>query len=160
MQQVVLDPSPVLESLIIRQLCDVTPPIKSATREEQHASHRLLIVEDDFDQLEIFSALFKAEGFDEIMASSGSDALALLNRSVPDLVVTDLQMPGMNGAELTKNIRANPIWEHLPILVLTVHGDPILDQIDRSFGADAFCSKTISSGALIQKIRGLLAKRG
>jgi two-component system NtrC family response regulator len=102
-------------------------------------SRNLMLVDDDKNFLRVLTYHIRDLGFRAIPASSGEEALKLLEDARPDLVITDLRMPGMDGMELLEKIRR--IYTDLPVIVLTAHGsiDKAVEAIKR--GAYDFLSK-------------------
>ena len=80
---------------------------------------RILIVDDEPELLEAWSFALEYVGYDVDRASNGEEALELVRIDMPDLIVTDLMMPGMNGEELCRQVRANPDWQAIPIILHT-----------------------------------------
>jgi CheY-like chemotaxis protein len=80
---------------------------------------RVLLVDDEFELLEALSFALKYAGYEVDCARDGSDALARVQRQMPDLVVTDLMMPDMDGEALCRALRQHPVWSHIPILLHT-----------------------------------------
>lgn len=80
---------------------------------------RVLIVDDEPDLLDAWSFALELAGYSVDRANDGKTALALMNKRVPDLVITDLMMPGMNGDELCLHLRAKAEWAAVPILLHT-----------------------------------------
>jgi CheY-like chemotaxis protein len=80
---------------------------------------RVLIVDDEPDLLEVWSFALEHVGYLVDRAHNGKTALAILAARIPDLIITDLMMPGMNGEELCRIVRDNPVWADVPILLHT-----------------------------------------
>jgi two-component system, chemotaxis family, chemotaxis protein CheY len=86
----------------------------------------VLVVEDDADIRHAIAELLEDEGYDCILAAHGADALESLDRRTPSLVLIDLLMPVMNGAELIAQLGRDARWRDLPIVVMTAAGDRII----------------------------------
>jgi CheY-like chemotaxis protein len=82
----------------------------------------LLIVDDDQDLLHVVGDLLRMEGYHVVTATSGEDALALVERLAPDLIITDMMMPNMDGVELLKQMAADGRYRHVPAIALTAAG--------------------------------------
>jgi circadian clock protein KaiC len=113
---------------------------------------RILIVDDEPDERFLLRRLFERAGHEVTDATDGSAALAAVRESPPDLVVTDMMMPVMDGAELIRRLRGDPATAGIPILAST--GDP-----DRAGNADVVVSKSFSLRHLAAAVDALL-KRG
>lgn len=81
---------------------------------------RIVIIEDHPVLISIYRNKFIAEGFQVEIATDGESGLALINRIKPDLVVLDLAMPKLNGIELLKMLRVNPLFETLPVIIFLI----------------------------------------
>ena len=83
----------------------------------------LLLVEDDPDLLEVLRLTFEHEGFKLVLARNGEEALDKAQRFAPDLIVLDVMMPGLDGIEVCRRLRAQPSFRKLPILMLTAKSE-------------------------------------
>jgi len=96
---------------------------------------RVLVVDDQPSNLRIISALLSRQGYSVQTAESGEDALRLLEQQLPDLLLLDMMMPGMDGFDLLAEVRENPAWSALPVVFLTAAHDREL--LLRAFDAGA-----------------------
>jgi len=97
----------------------------------------------------------KAAGYEVIEAKDGSDALTKFTRSL-SMVVTDLNMPAMDGIELIKRVRADPAFKYVPIVVLTTESEAAKKQAARSAGATAWIVKPFRPEQLIAVVQKVL----
>jgi CheY-like chemotaxis protein len=120
---------------------------------------RILVVDDSVILQRITAMTLNRVGHTVVGASDGPEAVAYLEHNEVDLIIVDLAMPGMDGLTLVRNLRADPRFQRLPILVLTASG---LEQ-DRlkaeAIGVDAFMNKPASSQELISATSQLLARQ-
>ena len=114
---------------------------------------RILVVDDEPDQRFLTRRIFKRAGYEVAEAEDGSVALAAMRESPPDLLVTDMTMPVMNGAELIRRVRGEPAMAHIPIVV--VSGDPHL-----AGAADAILTKPFDWQELVATVDRLLKEEG
>jgi CheY-like chemotaxis protein len=120
-------------------------------------TRKTILVVDDHDlSREMLSRRLARKGFDVITAVDGEDAVRTALDHVPDLVLMDLSMPGVDGWEAIKWIRKNPSIANVPIIALTAHEMDGLEAAVRSGGFDGFETKPIDLPRLIEKIRGKL----
>jgi DNA-binding NarL/FixJ family response regulator len=121
-------------------------------------SKRLLVVDDEVNLLRAVEACLRAEGFEVITARSGADALVSVAQTVPDLIVSDIRMPGMNGYELAQQLRASSRTMLVPVVFLTAKGETG-DRIEgfRS-GVDAYLTKPFEPDELIAVIKNILTR--
>ena len=118
-------------------------------------ARRVLVVDDDANLLKLLALRFEKEGFDVSEASSGEGALALLASRVPDLVITDMRMGGMDGLALFEAVnRRHP---SLPVIILTAHGN-IPDAVDATRrGVFSYLTKPVEARALMAEVERALA---
>lgn len=117
---------------------------------------RLLIVDDEPDTLKTVAVLLRGEGYDVLTARNSMDALVHVARAVPDLVISDIRMPGMSGYELARALREAPRTSLVPIIFLTGK-DQTEDRIEGyRAGVDAFIEKPFDHAELLALVRNLL----
>jgi CheY-like chemotaxis protein len=116
---------------------------------------RALVVDDAPDVVEMLAMLLRYSGYHVVTAFSASDALGAAQAATFDVVVSDIGMPGMNGYELAKALRALPDYLAVPMIALT--GFAMFDDRDRALeaGFNAFLTKPINPLALIELIERL-----
>src|SRR5689334_315513 len=117
---------------------------------------RLLVVDDEPNLLLAVAAVLRGEGFEVATARDGRDAVLQIARSVPDLVVSDVRMPAMDGYALARHLRSAPHTSLIPIVFLTAKDDT-KDRIEgfRS-GIDAYLTKPFEPDELVAVIRSIL----
>src|SRR4028118_782068 len=101
----------------------------------------VLIVEDSGMQREMISELLKKQGLDVIVAGDGLEGKEQIEANNPDLVITDLIMPLMNGYELCRWIKGNPKSQNLPVIVCSIKNEEVDRYWGRKQGADAYITK-------------------
>lgn len=120
-----------------------------------NARTTILIVDDDRRFRSVLAAEIQAAGFSALTASNGAEALDLANRNGPDLVLTDLAMPEMDGFDLIEALRAS---SDVPILVLSVRGADADKIRALDLGADDFVTKPFSLPELLARVRAQLRR--
>lgn len=121
-------------------------------------SKRLLIVDDEPNLLRALEAYLSSEGFDVTTARSGAEALTNVAQVVPDLIVSDIRMPGMNGYELARHFRDSPRTSLVPIVFLTAKGETT-DRIEGfRAGVDAYVTKPFVPDELVAVIRNIISR--
>ncbi|HLG16371.1 MAG TPA: response regulator [Blastocatellia bacterium] len=116
---------------------------------------KVLIVEDDFDTRYVLSLVLKAEGYVVVTAADGECALGVAAEQQPDLVITDVKMPRLDGIELTRRLRSDPQTAATPILVITAYGETPLKRA-LAAGASACARKPIVVDELLTTVKALL----
>ncbi len=119
-------------------------------------SKTILVVEDQEDNRRILRDLLQSVGFEILEATSGLEGIAMAESRRPDLVLMDIQLPGIDGYEATRRLRANPALARTPIVAVTSYA--LSGDADKAFdaGCDAYVTKPFSPRALLAKVRELL----
>ena len=120
---------------------------------------RVLIVDDSETIVNFLRMILESEHYEVDTATDGAEGLAKAHQSLPDLIITDSIMPGMDGIALLHAIRADPATEAVPVIMLT-SGDPHdPDHIVRDPQPDAFVKKSSDLGPLMAEVREALIRR-
>ena len=117
---------------------------------------RILIVEDQEDNRMIIRDMLVHSGFEIDEAASGEEAIARVNARPPDLILMDVQLPGLDGYAITRQIRAIPDLSKVPIIAVTSFAMSGDDERARVAGCDDYISKPYSPRALLQRVKELL----
>lgn len=120
--------------------------------------HTILVVEDDPAVAEGIRRTIKADGLDARVAKDGMEALAFLDHTIPDLIIADIMMPGMNGYQLYQRIRQNPDWVWIPFIFLTARAENEDIRYGKELGVDDYLTKPIEPEDLQAAIRGRLRR--
>ena len=119
-------------------------------------SKRLLVVDDEPNLLRAVAACLKTENYEVSTARTGHEALMQLAESVPDLIISDIRMPGMDGYKLARQLRGSPRTALVPIVFLTAK-DETADRIEGfRAGVDAYLTKPFEPDELIAVVNGIL----
>jgi len=119
---------------------------------------KVLVVDDSSMVLEMVSAHLKQHGLEVIEAQDGADAVEKLKASTPDLVVTDVVMPRMNGYELCRWIKNNASTKDVPVIMCTTKSEEFDKYWGMKQGADAYLTKPYHPPELIKTIKQLLSQ--
>ena len=117
---------------------------------------RILLVEDQEDGRRIVRDLLASSDYELVEAKTGEEGLALAEQERPDLILMDIQLPGMDGYEVTRRIKANPVSSHIPIIAGTSYALSGDEQKAYAAGCDDYVAKPFSPRALMAKIREYL----
>jgi len=122
-------------------------------------SNRVLIVDDNLQNLELLEAYLEIPGIETVRATSGQEALLLVEREKPDLMLLDIMMPRMSGFEVCKKLKGNPATADLPVIMVTALTE--VSDVERSVevGADDFVSKPVNRQDLVERVTRLLKDR-
>lgn len=119
-------------------------------------SVRILVVEDQADNRQIMHDLLINAGYEVIEAITGEDGLSAAEADRPDLIVMDIQLPGLDGLEATRRIKANPAISHIPVIAVTSYAMSGDNERALAAGCNAYFAKPVSPRALLAKIREYL----
>jgi two-component system cell cycle response regulator DivK len=119
-------------------------------------SKLILVVEDQEDNRRIFRDLLTSVGYDVIEAVNGVEGVSAAETHNPDLILMDVQLPGIDGYEATRRIKANPNLQKIPIIVVTSYALSGDDVKAFEAGCDAYVAKPFSPRELLAKIREYL----
>lgn len=119
---------------------------------------RILVVEDNDRNLKLVRDVLLHHGFDVVEARSGEQGVRLAREDPPDLVLMDLQLPGIDGTEALRQLRASPATSRVPVVALTAFAMKDDDARTRGAGFDGYLSKPISVRVLPEQVRGYLAR--
>lgn len=117
---------------------------------------RILVVDDEPSARYTLETLLFREGYDLTFAVSGYDALVRLGQLMPDVILLDVMMPGIDGFEVCRRIKADKRWQHIPVILVTALDtkDDIIRGLDA--GADEFLSKPVNGPELRARVRSML----
>jgi len=118
----------------------------------------IVVVEDDPDLLLVLKESLSREGYQVQTANNGVDGLKLIKATAPDLVCLDIMMPGMDGIEVCRELRADKNLQGLPIMMLTAKGDESDVVLGLGVGADDYVVKPARPKELIARVRALLRR--
>jgi CheY-like chemotaxis protein len=119
---------------------------------------RVLIVEDNPISLELLTELVQAEGHRVITALSGTEALSLARAELPDLILMDIQLPGLDGLTAIRILKADPETKEIPVVGISAHA--LREDVERALqaGCVAYLSKPLDTRGFIDLMAGLLGK--
>jgi len=120
---------------------------------------RILVVDDEEEIQQLIEHTLRKEGYLVQCVGSGEAALAELGRGVPDLVILDLMLPGMDGLEVCRRLRREPETEQLPIVILSAKGEEADIVAGLELGADDYITKPFRPRVLVARIRAVLRRK-
>ena len=118
----------------------------------------ILVVEDDTDILQLVTHNLKSSEFNVLTAEDGYQALSLAKKHLPQLVILDLMLPGLDGFEVCKELKRSPTTKNIPILMLTARGEEVDRIVGLELGADDYVVKPFSPRELILRVRAILRR--
>ncbi|HEY5512918.1 MAG TPA: response regulator [Geomonas sp.] len=118
--------------------------------------NRILVVEDEESLLKLESILFTSKGYAVTGVRDGKSALDAIAADRPDLVVLDVMLPGLDGFEVCRAIKENPLTSSIPVVMLTAKKSSNDLERGRLAGADAYLTKPFKSVKVLEVIEGLI----
>ena len=119
-------------------------------------SKRILVIEDHEDNRQIMNITLSAAGFEVIEAVTGDAGVAMAESERPDLILTDIQLPGLDGYEATRLIKAKPALRHIPIIVVTSYALSGDEAKAKEAGCSAYLAKPFRPRELLATVREFL----
>jgi two-component system cell cycle response regulator DivK len=116
----------------------------------------VLVVDDHEDNRRILRDLLRSAGYEVVEATTGEDGVATAKARVPDMILMDIQLPGIDGYETTRRIKAEESLRRIPLIVVTSYALSGDDAKAIAAGADAYVAKPFSPRALLAKVREYL----
>jgi two-component system, cell cycle response regulator DivK len=121
---------------------------------------QVLVVEDNPVNLELLAALLEEEGYRLLSAETAAAGLRLAASEHPDLILMDVQLPGMTGYEATRQLKADPATAAIPVVIVTAQAMRGEEAKARESGCDAYLTKPLDTQAFRATLRRLLRGRG
>ena len=148
--------APVLEFSPAFELLDDLPPMRT----ELTRKGSMVLLVDDEDQLRrVMRDLLQRQGYTVVEARDGAEALDEVDRHAPDIMILDLNLPGVDGYSVLSQLRSRPATRQLPIIVLTAKGDEDNEVRVLELGADDFLTKPFRAKALAARLENVLNRR-
>ena len=118
----------------------------------------ILIVDDEPNIVIPLQFLMEQNGYSTLVAQSGEEALEMISKEKPDLVLLDIMLPGVDGFEVCEIIRLNPEWRNTRVIFLTAKGRDVDIAKGMVLGADEYITKPFSNQQIIDAVKKLLEK--
>ena len=119
----------------------------------------VLIIEDETDILDLIEYHLKQAGYQVLRATDGGSGLELAIRKRPDLIVLDLMLPVMDGKDVCRSLKSNPLTKAIPILMLTARAEEMDRIVGFELGADDYVTKPFSPRELVLRIKAILRRK-
>ena len=119
---------------------------------------QILIIEDEQDIIDLLEFNLRKDGFEVSSAKSGEDGLRFARSKLPDIILLDLMLPGINGLDICKLLKTDPKTGHIPIIMLTAKNEEVDIVTGLEVGADDYITKPFSPKVVIARLRALLRR--
>ncbi|SHJ56715.1 two-component system, OmpR family, alkaline phosphatase synthesis response regulator PhoP [Clostridium cavendishii DSM 21758] len=124
------------------------------------AEEKILIVDDEEHIVELLKFNLESSGFKVITAYNGIDALKIIKEEHPKLVLLDLMLPGLDGYDVCKEVRRDPLISNISIIMITAKGDELDKILGLELGADDYITKPFSVRELVARVKAVLRRIG
>jgi DNA-binding response OmpR family regulator len=122
------------------------------------AGAKIVIIEDEPDILEVMEYNLQREGYAVLSRKDGEEGLDLVRREAPDLVLLDLMLPGLDGLEVCRRLKADPIVRRTPVIMVTAKGEESDIVLGLGIGADDYITKPFSPKELVARVQAVLRR--
>jgi DNA-binding response OmpR family regulator len=132
----------------------------AAARPQASAPSRkkVLIVDDEKDIVDLVAYNLGRNGYDTLVATNGNQALELAKKSAPDLIILDLMLPGLDGTEVARRLKADSQTAQIPIVMLTAKGEETDVVVGLTLGADDYVTKPFSIKVLLARVASVMRR--
>lgn len=129
-----------------------------SSRQTPVKTEKIVVIEDEVDILEVIEYNLRREGFEVIASESGEDGLEKIERVAPDLILLDLMLPEIDGIELCKRLKSDPVTSGIPVIMVTAKGEESDVVLGLGVGADDYVTKPFSPKELIARVKAVLRR--
>ena len=130
----------------------------SAVRTTASAKRKILVVDDEKDIVDLVAYNLGRNGYEPLMAYNGNQALDIAHKSSPDLIILDLMLPGLDGMEVARRLKAEAQTANIPIVMLTAKGEETDVVVGLTIGADDYVTKPFSMKVLLARVASVLRR--
>jgi CheY-like chemotaxis protein len=120
----------------------------------------LLVVDDNPENLKLILMILASGAYELVTASDAMQALHAIEQRIPDLILLDLQLPGVDGLELTRRLKANPQTRTIPVVAVTAYAMKGDEEKARSAGCDGYLVKPVDKRTLREVVKNMLCPTG
>ncbi|MBE7462813.1 MAG: response regulator [Planctomycetes bacterium] len=119
---------------------------------------KIVVIEDESDILELLEYNLSKEGYKVVSARDGEDGLRKVRKEAPDLVLLDLMLPGLDGIEICRRLKADPLTRTMPVVMVTAKGEESDVVLGLGVGADDYVTKPFSPKELLARVKAVLRR--
>jgi diguanylate cyclase (GGDEF)-like protein len=151
-------PGDLLLKLIAEQTGGAAPAAAPAPDAQKPALPRVLMADDQTDLLMLMKEMVQDSGFEVFTANDGAEAMKAVFETNPDIIVLDYNMPRKNGLEVAQDLKNNPLFAHIPIIIVTAYGEKNAKLKGLGMGIDDYLIKPVDADELVARIRMILKR--
>jgi len=151
-------PGDLLVKLIEEQTAAAPAKAEPGAEPVKAARPRVLMADDQTELLFLMKEMIEYAGFEVVTATDGVEALKAVFETHPDIIVLDYNMPRKNGLEVAQDLKNNPLFAHIPIMIVTAHGEKQAKLKGLSMGIDDYLIKPVDADELVARIRMILKR--
>lgn len=151
-------PADLLIKLIEEQTSQGPAPAPEGSPAQLPSKPRVLMADDQTELLYLMKEMVEYSGFDVITATDGVEAMKAVFETHPDIIVLDYNMPRKNGLEVAQDLKNNPLFAHIPIMIVTAFGEKHAKLKGLSMGIDDYLIKPVDADELVARIRMILKR--
>ncbi|HLL89793.1 MAG TPA: response regulator transcription factor, partial [Tepidisphaeraceae bacterium] len=118
----------------------------------------ILVVDDEKDLVDLITYNLQRNGYDALASGNGNDAIEIATRDCPDLIILDLMLPGIDGTEVARRLKADSRTAHIPIIMLTAKGEETDVVVGLTLGADDYVTKPFSMKILLARLSTVIRR--
>lgn len=119
---------------------------------------KIIVIEDESDILEVIAYNLRREGYEVLVSQDGEEGLEQIERSAPDLVVLDLMLPTIDGLEICRKLKTDPVTRSIPVVIVTAKGEESDIVLGLGVGADDYVTKPFSPKELVARVKAVLRR--
>lgn len=155
----ILNPVKLLQRSDVQKVLSApAAALTTATQKKATKTPTIMVVDDSLTVRKVTCRLLEREGCDVLIAKNGAEAMEILQETIPDVMLIDLEMPKMNGFELIKNVRANPQTAKTPIIIISSRTAEKHQNIAKDLGVNVFLGKPYKEAELLNHLSELIKK--
>ncbi len=131
---------------------------RSTPASTRQRKRTILVVDDEKDLIDLISYNLKRNGYEVLCADNGNDAIDLAEKHLPDTILLDLMIPGIDGTEVARRLKGNPVTARIPIIMLTAKSEETDVIVGLTLGADDYVTKPFSMKILLARLTTVLRR--
>lgn len=122
-------------------------------------TEKIVVIEDESDILEVIAYNLRREGFEVVISQSGEDGIEKVEKTSPNLVILDLMLPEVDGIEICRQLKGDPLTRDIPVIMVTAKGEESDVVLGLGVGADDYVTKPFSPKELVARVKAVLRRR-